>query len=89
MFPASQIHYCFFEDLRDKPEALTSDLLSFLGVEPVPPAPVQLPQAVNVAAGSKPIPIEFSREMAARLSAHGRRSLPAFRWTSASLAGAL
>ena len=64
VFPASQIRYCFFEDLRDRPEALTSDLFSFLGVEPVPPTPVQLPRAVNVAAGSKPIPSEFSRTMA-------------------------
>lgn len=64
VFPASQVHYCFFEDLRDRPEALTSDLFSFLGVEPVLPTPVQLPQAVNVAAGSKPIPPEFSRTMA-------------------------
>ena len=64
VFPASQIHYCFFEDLRDRPEALTSDLFAFLGVEPVPPTQVQLPQAVNVAAGSKPIPAEFSRTMA-------------------------
>ena len=64
VFPASQIHYCFFEDLRDRPEALTSDLFSFLGVAPVPPTQVQLPQAVNVAAGSKPIPAEFSRTMA-------------------------
>ena len=64
VFPAYQVHYCFFEDLRDRPEALTSDLFSYLGVEPVPPTPVQLPQAVNVAAGSKPIPPEFSRTMA-------------------------
>lgn len=64
VFPANQVHYCFFEDLRDSPEALTSDLFSYLGVEPVPPTPVQLPQAVNVAAGSKPIPPEFSRTMA-------------------------
>jgi len=64
VFPASQVHYCFFEDLRDRPEALTSDLFSFIGVAPVPPTPVQLPQAVNVAAGSKPIPAEFSRTMA-------------------------
>ena len=64
VFPASQVHYCFFEDLRDRPEALTSDLFSFIGVAPVPPTQVQLPQAVNVAAGSKPIPAEFSRTMA-------------------------
>jgi hypothetical protein len=63
VFPASQIEYCFFDDLRDRPEALISDLLSFLGVDPSP-VPVHLPQAVNVAAGSTPIPVEFSREMA-------------------------
>jgi hypothetical protein len=62
VFPASQIHYCFFDDLRDQPETLTSSVLSFLGVEPV--SPVQLPRAINVAAGSKSIPLEFSREMA-------------------------
>jgi hypothetical protein len=61
VLPASQIHYCFFDDLRDRPKALTSDVLTFLGVEPVP---LQLPKAVNIAAGSKPIPLEFSREMA-------------------------
>ena len=64
VFPASQIHYCFFEDLRDKPEVLTADVLSFLGVDPVPAVAMKLPQAVNVAAGSKPVPLEFSREMA-------------------------
>lgn len=63
VFPASQIHYCFFDDLRERPETLTADLLSFLGVGPAS-APVQLPKAVNVAAGSKPIPSEFSRQMA-------------------------
>ena len=64
VFPASQIHYCFFDDLRDKPKALTADVLSFLGVEPVPKTPLHLPQAVNVAAGSRAVPLEFSREMA-------------------------
>jgi hypothetical protein len=64
IFPGRQICYCFFEDLRDRPETLTSGLLSFLGVEPGAAAPVQLPKAVNAAAGFKPIPTEFSREMA-------------------------
>lgn len=64
VFPASQIHYCFFDDLRDRPKALTADVLSFLGVEPVPATPLHLPQAVNVAAGSRAVPLEFSREMA-------------------------
>jgi hypothetical protein len=61
VFPAHQIHYCFFDDLRDRPKALTADVLSFLGVEQMP---LQLPPAVNVAAGSKSIPLEFSRTMA-------------------------
>jgi hypothetical protein len=64
VFPASQIHYCFFDDLRDKPKALTAELLSFLGVEPVPATPLHLPPAVYVAAGSRAVPLEFSREMA-------------------------
>ena len=64
VFSAGQIHYCFFEDLRDRPEALTAGVFSFLGVDPAPAVPVQLSQAVNVAAGSRPIPAEFSREMA-------------------------
>ncbi len=64
IFPKDQIYYCFFEDLRDRPESLTSALFSFLGVEPGPSVPIQLPRAVNVAAGAKPIPSEFSREMA-------------------------
>jgi hypothetical protein len=63
VFPVSQIHYCFFDDLRDRPKSLTSDLLTFLGVEPAP-VPLQLPSAVNVAAVSKAVPPEFSREMA-------------------------
>jgi Sulfotransferase family len=64
IFPRSQIHYCFFEDLRDRPEAMTAELLTFLGVEPKPAVPIRLPPAVNVAAGSKGAPLEFAREMA-------------------------
>jgi hypothetical protein len=64
VFPANQIHYSFFEALRDRPEALTVELFSFLGVDPAEAARVQLPRAVNVAVGSKPVPIEFSRVMA-------------------------
>ena len=64
VFPANQIHYCFFDDLRDQPEALTIGLYSFLGVEADQRTETELPKAINVAAGSKAIPIEFSREMA-------------------------
>ena len=62
VFPHSQIRYCFFEDLSSRPTRLIADLFSFLGVQPE--KSVQLPSAVNVAAGSKPIPLEFSRTMA-------------------------
>ena len=64
IFRQGQIHYCFFEDLRDRPQLLTCALFSFLGATPVPPAAIKLPKAMNVAAGTKPIPIEFSRELA-------------------------
>jgi len=61
VFPANRIHTCFFEELRDRPEALTAALLRFLGVEPIALA---LPPAVNVAAGSKGVPLEFARALA-------------------------
>lgn len=61
LFDASRIHTCFFEDLRDRPAALTADLLRFLGVDPIA---LELPRAVNVAAGSKPVPLEFARALA-------------------------
>jgi Sulfotransferase family len=63
-FPKSQIHYCFFEELRDRPEALTANVLIFLDVEPKPAIPLRMPNAVNVAAGAKAAPLEFAREMA-------------------------
>jgi LPS sulfotransferase NodH len=64
VFSPTQIHYSFFENLRDRPKALTAELFSFLGVDPGAAARAQLPKAVNVAAGSRPVPVEFSRAMA-------------------------
>jgi len=64
LFAKEQIYYCFFEDLRDRAEILTAAVFSFLGVEPSPGTPIELPKAANVAAGTKSIPIEFSRELA-------------------------
>jgi hypothetical protein len=63
VFSKSQIHYCFFEDLRDRPESLTASLFTFLGVDPAA-STLEFPRAVNVAAGTKPIPLEFSRTLA-------------------------
>jgi hypothetical protein len=64
VFSSIQIHYSFFEDLRDRPETLSAELFSFLGVDPNEAGRAQLPKAVNVAAGSRPVPVEFSRAMA-------------------------
>jgi hypothetical protein len=64
IFPSDQIYYCFFEELRDRPETLTRSVLSFLGADPALAARIDMPRAVNVAAGAKPIPVEFSRELA-------------------------
>jgi hypothetical protein len=64
VFPASQIHYCFFDDLKDRPERLVTDILSFLGVEGGEVKDWLPTEAVNSAAGSKPVPAEFQREMA-------------------------
>jgi len=61
VFDPERIHCCFFEDLRDRPEALTGELLRFLGVAP---RALDLPRAVNVAAGAKAVPGEFARAMA-------------------------
>ena len=64
IFRKDQIHYCFFEDLRDRPESFTCALFCFLVTASLAPAAIKLPKAMNVAAGTKPIPIEFSRELA-------------------------
>lgn len=64
IFPPAQLHFCFFDDLRDAPESLAWRLLSFLSVEPGEVKSLLPPQAINSAAGSKPIPAEFAQEMA-------------------------
>lgn len=61
VFDAGQIRYCFFEDLRDRPEILIAGLLQFLGVAQ---RPLELPRAVNVAAGVKTVDPEFARALA-------------------------
>jgi len=64
VFPLGQIHYCFFDDLRDEPRAMASRVFSFLGVGAGVPGTLEFPEAVNVAAGSDPIPAQFSRALA-------------------------
>ena len=66
VFPPAQIHYCFFDDLRDEPAGFVADLLSFLGVDSANPARLLPEGAVNSAAGSSAIPAEFQRKIAAQ-----------------------
>ncbi len=64
IFLAEQIHYCFFDDLKERPEQLVTEIFAFLGVE-AGDVPRMLPsKAVNSAAGSKPVPPKFQIEMA-------------------------
>ncbi len=64
IFPASQLHYCFFDDLRDRPAELTAEILAFLAVDPTKVQDMAFAGAVNAAATGKAIPSEFERAMA-------------------------
>ena len=64
IFPARQLHFCFFDDLRERPAVFVTQILVFLGVDPSKVAGMRLPPAMNSAATGKPIPIEFERNMA-------------------------
>ena len=64
VFDGSQLHYCFFDDLRERPEELVTSVLSFLGA-PLGNVHAYLPsEPINSAAGAKPIPTTFQRELA-------------------------
>jgi hypothetical protein len=63
IFPPSQLHFCFFDDLRDRPESFARKLFSFLGVD-TEVSKMDWPKAVNVAAAQKPMPPGFAREIA-------------------------
>jgi len=63
VFPSSQLHFCFFDDLEARPEKFASDLLYFLGAG-LEAAAAWLPGPVNVAAGESDIPEGFARVMA-------------------------
>jgi hypothetical protein len=66
VFPAAQIHYCFFDELRDKPARFIANLLCFLGVDSYNPDRLLPSGAVNSAAGSSAIPVEFQHKLAAQ-----------------------
>jgi hypothetical protein len=63
VFEPHQLHFCFFDDLRDRPEMFAAELLTFLGVNPSELK--QLPLgAVNEVVGASPAPLGFKRAMA-------------------------
>ena len=64
IFPVDQLHYCFFEDLAQRPTKFLSDILLFLGVASHDPSALLPAHAINVAARGKAIPVEFERELA-------------------------
>ncbi len=64
IFPRSQLHFCFFDDLRDRPESFITVLLSFLGAEPSRVWEIQLPEGVKTSVVSKQVPTGFARRMA-------------------------
>lgn len=66
VFPASQIHYRFFDELKDAPERFVSNLLTFLGVDAGDPGRLLPKGAVNSAAGSSPVPAAFQHKIAAQ-----------------------
>lgn len=64
IFPSSQLHLCFFDDLRERPETLVAQILSFLGVNPDEAKNILLSSKINSSAGAIPMPVGFQREMA-------------------------
>ena len=63
VFPASQLHFCFFDDLRDRPEKFLSDILEFLKVDVDEAKKILLPPMIK-SSGSRSIPPELEVEMA-------------------------
>ena len=64
IFPADQLHFCFFDDLRARPAEFARGLLTFLGVDSGDIGKLLPAGPVNVVTANKPVPPEFEREMA-------------------------
>jgi hypothetical protein len=63
-FPVSQLHFCFYDDLRDRPETLVAHILSFLEVDPDDAKNILLSSKINSSSCKSPMPVAFQREMA-------------------------
>jgi Sulfotransferase domain len=65
IFSPEQLHCGFFDDLRDRPDQFVAEVLSFLGAESDRTWKLAPQGAMNATGGSKPMPGEFARTMAA------------------------
>lgn len=63
-FPPGQLHFAFFEALREDPQRFTADLLKFLGADPACAERIQYPAAVNAAVRSTPVPPALAQALA-------------------------
>lgn len=63
IFPRAQLHYCFFDDLAQRPADFVAAVLSFLDVEPTD-SQMFPANAINAVVQGKPVPNEFARELA-------------------------
>ena len=63
VFPSSQLHFCFFDDLREYPERFVADILSFLAVNENQATEIVLPPTTR-SARARPMPPQLQREMA-------------------------
>jgi hypothetical protein len=63
VFCDAQLHFCFYDELREQPDIMAARLLAFLGVRPHQ-AKNMLVAKVNSSAGLTPMPPAFQREMA-------------------------
>jgi hypothetical protein len=64
VFPAAQLHFAFFDGLREDPRRFTTDLLAFLGADPAHAERLRYPASVNAAARSTPVPPALARALA-------------------------
>jgi hypothetical protein len=64
-FRPDQVFYGFFDDIKQRPAALVTDVLNFLGVEPGNVERLLPKHALNIAAGSKKPPADYELAMAA------------------------
>ncbi len=81
VFPPAQLHFAFFEALREDPRRFTADLLAFLGADPAWAERIRYPAAVNAAARSTPVPPALAQALA-------REYLPMVRALAARFGGA-